>query len=131
MKHGSKIAIAAVLVLGVLAVVTEMVAAQVVSTRPSWENVEGVWDMSNLPANENVIDHTGVVVGIVETRHYGTGLYPRPVIGPDGNLVGHIGENGFWALGEPEPVTEGAYTIIEEFDASGGLISSQTIYESD
>ena len=56
-----------------------------------------------------------------------TDLYPLPVLGPDGQLVGHIGENGFWALGEPEPFIEGSYTVVEEFDASGELISTRTI----
>ena len=53
----SKIAIAAASVLAMAAVVTEVVAAQVVNTRPSWENVEGVWDMSNLPAKMRCDGH--------------------------------------------------------------------------
>ena len=94
---------AAVLVVAVL--VAAVVAAWGGSDtfRPPWENEDGIWDMSQLPATENVLDHTGAVVGVVETRHYETDTYPLPVLGPNGELVGHIGENGFWALGEPEP----------------------------
>ena len=67
--------------------------------------------------------------------HHFHGLYGKrrqagilPVTGPDGQLVGYIGHNGFWALGKPEPVLEGAYTVIEEFDESGEQIGSRTIY---
>ena len=69
--------------------------------------------MSKLPPTEEVIDRTGAVVGTVETKDNLAGVYPLPVTGPDGRLVGHIGINGFWALGEPEPVIEGAYTVLE------------------
>ena len=121
---------AAVLVVAVL--VAAVVAAWGGSDtfRPPWENEDGIWDMSQLPATENVLDHTGAVVGVVETRHYETDTYPLPVLGPNGELVGHIGENGFWALGEPEPFIEDAYTVVEEFGASGELISTRTIDSS-
>ena len=80
--------------------------------QPPWENEDGTIDMSKLPPTEEVIDRTGAVVGTVETKDNLAGVYPLPVTGPDGRLVGHIGINGFWALGEPEPVIEGAYTVL-------------------
>ena len=97
---------------------------------PPWEDANGMIDESKLPPTMGVMDSTGAVVGYVKKMHYqsDTFTYPLPVFGPDTNHIGHVGENGFWALGEPEPFSEGSYTIIEEFDASGGLISSQTIY---
>ncbi len=87
--------------------------------RPVWVDENGVWDNSLLPSTFDVLDHAGAVVGQVETRHYGTELYPLPVIDSDDNLVGHVGENGFWRVGEEEPFIEGAFTVIEEFGADG------------
>ena len=125
----TKIRIAAALMLVVAVVATGVVAAQGVDTRPPWENEDGIWDMSKLPATEPVIDSAGAVVGTVSTKYYfeDEETYPLPVIGPDGELVGHLGRYGFWALGEPEPVIEGAYGVIEGFDENGELVSKQTI----
>ena len=89
----------------------------------------GIIDSSKLPATQEVVDRTGAVVGTVETKYYLTDRYPLPVTGPDGQLVGHFGQNGFWALGESEPVIEGAYTVIEEFDADGERTSVRIIYD--
>ena len=126
----NKITIAAAVVVVVAVMVAGVVAAQVVDTRPPWENEDGIWDMSQLPDAEGVVDSTGTFVGVVETRHYETDLYPLPVLGPNGELVGHLGENGFWALGEPEPLPqEDAYTVVEEFDAAGTLRMRRTIHE--
>ena len=128
MKNRSKIAIAAVLVLGVLAAIAGVAATggqesfdavYTEENRPVWVDENGIWDNSLLPSTFDVLDHTGAVVGQVETTHYGTELYPLPVIDSDGNLVGHVGENGFWRVGEEEPFIEGAFTVIEEFDADG------------
>lgn len=124
---GKKIGIATGLMLAVVIVAAGVVAAQGVDTRPPWENEDGIWDMSKLPATESVVDSTGTVVGTVETRFYEEDVYPLPVNGPDGQLVGHLGENGFWALGEPEPVIEGAYGTVKGYDENGELVSKQTI----
>ncbi len=90
-------------------------------------DANGMVDESKLPPTMGVADSTGAVVGYVETRHYGTGLYPEPVLGPDGNLIGHIGENGYWALGEPEPYIKDAYTVIEEYGPDGELTRHEII----
>ena len=97
--------------------------------RPPWENEDGTMDVTKLPATRTVVDLTGAIVGTISTDYMVSGDRPTelPVTGPDGQLVGHIGPNGFWALGEPEPVREGAYTVIEEFDESGELIGTRTI----
>ena len=128
----SKIAIAAVVILVVAALATGAVAAQGLDTRPPWENEDGIWDMSKLPETEDVLDRSGAVIGTVATKYYfeDEETYPLPVLGPDGTLVGHLGESGFWALGDPEPVIRDAYTIIEAYDESGNLISKETIYET-
>ena len=65
----------------------------------------------------------------METRHtHGDEfVYPHPVVDADGDLVGHIGENGYWPLGEEEPVIEDAYTVIKEWDADGNLIRNEII----
>ena len=120
----------------VVVVVSVLVAGAVVIAdtgdtprRPPWEDENGIIDSSKLPATQEVVDRTGAVVGTVETKYYLTDRYPLPVTGPDGQLVGHFGQNGFWALGESEPVIEGAYTVIEEFDADGERTSVRIIYD--
>ena len=137
MKNRSKIAIAVVLVLGVAAVIAGVAASDGGETREfqerldarPWVDANGMVDVTKMPRLEGVADHTGALVGYVETRHtYGDEfVYPQPVIDADGNLVGHIGENGFWALGTEEPVIEDAYTVVEEYDADGQLIFRQVI----
>lgn len=84
--------------------------------RPAWENVDGTVDVSKLPATRPVVDRTGQTVGTISTDYMRTGdrNSSLPVTGPDGQLVGHIGPNGYWALEDPEPVIEGAVTTIEE-----------------
>lgn len=86
--------------------------------RPLWENEDGTMDVSKLPATRMVVDRTGQSVGTISTDYMKTGNrdFPMPVTGPDGQLVGHIGPNGFWALGEPEPVIAGSVTTVEELD---------------
>ena len=81
--------------------------------RPSWEGADGIVDMSEYPAIRKVIDRTGAVVGEVETQYLGTS--EKIPVYQDGELVGHFGPNGFWALGEAEPVIEGKETTIEEY----------------
>ena len=116
-----------------LAVMLVMVFAIMATTgrasppRPPWERADGTVDVSKLPATEDVIDHTGTFVGTAKTSDDLVGIYPLPVYGPDDEVIGHVGENGFWALGDPEPIDEDAYTIVEEFDASGNLVHTRTI----
>ena len=140
MKTRNKIGIAVIVVLGAFAAIAGVAATggqesfdavYTEENRSAWVDENGIWDNSLLPSTFDVLDHTGAVVGQVETKHYGTELYPLPVIDSDGNLVGHVGENGFWRVGEEEPFIEGAFTVIEEFDDSGELISSRTIYDSE
>ncbi len=137
MKNSSKIAIAVVLVLGVAAVIAGVAASdgeetrefqEALNARP-WVDANGMVDVTKMPPREGVVDHTGAHVGFVETRHtHGDEfVYPHPVVDADGDLVGHIGENGFWPLGEEEPVIEDAYTVIEEYDADGKLIHKEVI----
>ena len=84
--------------------------------RPAWENADGTVDVSKLPATRPVVDRTGQTVGTISTDYMRTGdrYSSLPVTGPDGQLVGHIGPNGYWALGDPEPTLEGSVTTIEE-----------------
>ena len=70
----------------------------------SWENEDGTVGMSELPATENVVDSAGAVVGVLKTADDMVGIYPLPVYGRSGEVVGYVGENGFWALGETPPV---------------------------
>ena len=81
-----RVAITAAVLVVAVALVARVVAASGGGDtfRPPWENADGTWDLSKRPATENVVDHTGTVVGVVETRHDGTDLYPLPVLGPDG-----------------------------------------------
>ena len=95
--------------------------------RPGWEGVDGIINESLLPATEDVIDHTGAFVGTVKTSDDLAGVYPLPVYNADGKVIGHVGEKGYWALGEPEPVDEDSLTTVEEFDADGNLIHTRTI----
>ena len=127
----NKITIAAAVVVVVAVMVAGVVAAQVVDTRPPWENEDGIWDMSQLPPTLGVVDSTGEYVGTIPSDYKITGdTGLQPVTGPNGELVGHFGPGGFRALGEPEPLPqEDAYTVVEEFDASGDLISTRTIYD--
>ena len=131
----NKIAIAAIMVLGVLAAIAGVAATGGSETRkfvedlsPS-EDANGMIDESKLPPTMGVMDSTGAVVGYVKKMHYqsDTFTYPLPVFGPDTNHIGHVGENGFWALGEPEPFSEGSYSVVEEFDENGELIWSEVI----
>lgn len=128
----TKLAIAAVL----FAVAVFATGAVVIASsgdgpiRPPWENEDGTMDVTNLPATMTVVDSTGEVVGTISTDYMLNGDRPEklPVTGPDGQLVGDIGPYGFWALGEPKPVLEGAHTVIKEFDESDELIGTRTIY---
>ena len=128
--------ITVVLVLGVLAAMAIVAATGPEETeadlyaeqnRSPWVDENGVWDNSLLPETFDVLDHHGEVVGVVETRHYGTDLYPLPVLDPNGAVVGHVGEYGYYALGESEPYIADAYTVIEEFDADGERIRHEII----
>ncbi len=134
MKNRKKIAIAVVLTLvvaGTLAGVAG-VAGTPGEVKRAWVNSDGIVDVSKVPERYGVLDHTGAHVGFIETRHlYGEDdVYPQPVIDADGNLIGHIGDNGFWALGGEEPVLEGAYSAVEEYGASGELIHKQVFGQS-
>ena len=137
MKNRSKIAIAAVFVLGVAAAIAGVAASdgeetrefqEALNARP-WVDANGIVDVTKMPALQGVVDHTGAHVGFVETRHtHGDEfVYPYPVIDEDGNLVGHIGENGFWPLGTEEPFIADAYTVIEEYDANDKLVRREVI----
>lgn len=121
-----KITVAATLLV-IAALATGVVVASGGDARPPWENEDGIWDMSRLPATEEVVDHTGAVVGTVKTEHYLTDQYPLPVFGPDGQVVGQIGRKGYWASGESEPNAQGGFTVIKTFDESDEETSSQTI----
>ena len=127
----NKIAIAAIMVLGVLAAIAGVAATGGDETRkamealPPWEDANGMIDESKLPATMGVADSTGAVVGYMKTR--GPDIYPEPVFGSGGNLIGHLGEHGYSALGEPEPFIEGSYSVVEEFDENGELIWSEVI----
>ena len=81
-----RVAITAAVLVVAVALVAGVVAASGGGDtfRPPWENADGTWDLSKRPATENVVYHMGTVVGVVETRHDGTDLYPLPVLGPDG-----------------------------------------------
>ena len=120
---------AAVLVVAI--VVAGVVAAQGIDTRPPWENEDGIWDMSQLSPTLGVVDSTGEYVGTIPSDYKFTGdTGLQPVTGPAGDLVGHFGPGGFWALGEPEPLPqEDAYSVIEEFDDAGTLRLRRTIHE--
>ena len=99
--------------------------------RPPTEGESSIVDMTKLPPTENVLNREGVVVGVVKTERYMTDIYPYPVYGPDGNIVGHLGLNGYWALGEEEPSLEGALTTIQGFDETGKLVEEKTISHAD
>ena len=113
----------------VAALVVGVVAAYGGDARPAWEREDGTWDMSMLPLTEEVVDHTGTVVGTVRTEDYQTDLHPLPVYGPNGQVVGHVGGIGYWALGESEPAANGGFTVIKTFNGSGEPTSVQTIYD--
>ena len=136
MKTRNKIGIAVIVVLGVFAAIAGVAATggqesfdavYTEENRSAWVDENGIWDNSLLPSTFDVLDHTGAVVGQVETKHYGTELYPLPVIDSDGNLVGHVGENGFWRVGEEEPFIEGAFTVIKEWGPDGELTRHEII----
>ena len=127
MKARNKIGIVAILVLGVLVAIAVVGATGPEETRENlyaeqnrspWVDENGVWDNSQAPATFNVLDRTGAVVGYVKTSEEGV-LYPQPVYGSDGGQIGHVGQYGYYALGESEPYIADAYTVIEEFDADG------------
>jgi hypothetical protein len=103
----------------VSAIVTAMAVTDPTSTpsRPAWENEDGTIDPSKYPPTMEVVDRDGETVGTIDTRHLIeiSGSY-IPVNGPDGELVGHIGPNGFWKLGEPETVIEGKEMYVEEYE---------------
>ena len=47
-----------------------------------------------------------------------------------GSRVGHIGKNGFWALGASELAATGdARTMIKTYEGSGNLISERVIHD--
>ena len=123
---------AAVLIVAVLITGTVVIAdSGDTPHRPQWENENGIVDVSKLPATMQVLDSTGAVVGTVSTDYMKTGDRTGQLIvtGPDGQTVGHIGHKGFWASGNPEPVTEGGYTVIEVHDDSDVQVSVETIYD--
>ena len=87
--------------------------------RSPWEGENGIIDESKIPPTEGVVDRTGTVVGVTKLADELAEIYPVPVYnGPDGELIGHIGENGYWALDEEEPIIEDSVTTVEESDGS-------------
>lgn len=77
-----------------------------------WEGENGIIDESKLPPTEGVVDRTGASVGVTKLADELADIYPLPVYGPDGEIVGHLGENGYWALGEEEPIIEDSVTTV-------------------
>ena len=75
-------------------------------THSALENEDGAVNMSELSDTEDVMDSAGAFVGVVRVSDELIGIYPLPVYGPDGGIVGYVGENGFWALGDKPPVTD-------------------------
>ena len=127
MRH--RISVVAIAVIAVSTLVSGILLASGGDGRQPWENEDGTVDISKLPATENAIDRTGALVGVVKTSNDLADVYPLPVYrpGPGGELVGYLGENGFWALGETEGIIQDSYTIVEEHSASGELIHARTI----
>ena len=123
--------IAVTLVLGMVAAAIGIAATNGAETRQfvermdPWESPNGIINTSMLPATMGVGDSTGAVVGYTKTSE--DDLYPQPVYGEDGSQIGHVGEYGYYALGESEPYIADAYTVIEEFDADGERIRHEII----
>lgn len=99
--------------------------------RPPVEGENDIVKIAKLPPTENVLNREGEVVGVVKTEHYMTDIYPYPVYGPDEKVVGHLGLNGYWALGEEEPILEGASTTVQGFDEAGKLVEEKVISHAD
>lgn len=95
--------------------------------RPPWVGVDGIIDTSLLPPTQEVMDRTGAVVGTIKTADDQADVYPLPVYNDDDEVIGYMGEKGFWALGEPEPTSDDSVTTVEEFDADGNLTHTRTI----
>ena len=76
------------------------------SPRSAWESENGTVDISGLQDAENVMDSAGAFVGVVKTSDDMAGIYPLPVYDRDDDIVGYVGENGFWALGETPPLAD-------------------------
>ena len=107
-----KLTIAAAVLLVTVVLVSGVVAANSSAGRLPWVDEDGIGDMSKYPAIQEVLDRTGAVVGTVETKYLETSQ-KIPVTGADGQIVGHFGPDGYWALGESKPVIEGKVTIVE------------------
>ena len=113
-----KATIAAVMLVVAVLAAGAVVVADIGNTpsRLLWENEDGTMDVSKLPATRPVVDRMGQTVGTISTDYMKTGDrdFPLPVTGPDGQLIGHIGPNGYWAIGESEPEITDSVTTIEE-----------------
>ena len=123
-------AVVAVVVVSALAIVSRT-RQQGDYARSPMEGESRIVNMTNLPPTENVLNREGVMVGVVKTEHYLTDIYPYPVYGPDEKVVGHLGLNGYWPLGEEEPALEGAVTTIQGFDENGKLVEEKVISHID
>lgn len=112
----NKILLSATLIVAVFAMVAGAIAAgggdEDYVPRQPWEGENGVIDESKLPPTEGVVDRTCASVGVTKLADKLAGIYPLPVYGTSGEVVGHIGENGYWALGEEEPIIEDSVTTV-------------------
>ena len=87
---------------------------------------DGIGDPSLYPDTIGVLDSTGKVVGTLETRllHDPDDPDEIPVKNSSGEIVGHFGPNGYWALGEPKP--ESRFTVtVEEYDESDSEVPAR------
>ena len=111
------IAIASILVLSIVAVIVLVPTAPGEDTpgRLPWVSEDGIGDPALYPEFIEVLDSSGNVVGTLEPRLLDESDV-APVKDSDGEVVGHFGPNGFWALGDPEPASRGTTTVEEYGD---------------
>ena len=110
MKKKILVLVAAVVVL-VWAVATA--AAEGILPHFPGEGVDGIIDMSQLPATQGVVDRNGNYVGDVFRKDLDSDGVVN--VYKDGEHVGYFSPNGFYRLDEPPPVIEGKETWVEEW----------------
>ena len=108
------IAIASILALSIISVIFigPKAASEDTPGRLPWVGEDGIGDPSLYPDVIGVAYSTGKSVGTLETRLLDESD-KIPVTDSNGQLVGHFGPKGYWALGEPDG--DGTVTTIEEY----------------
>ncbi len=127
------VAVIVVLVAAAALVTGAAIAAQK-NDRP-WVGENGVWDMSQAPETQTVVDSTGIVVGVAMTEDVlgDEGVYPHPVYSLDDHSVqvGWLGRHGYWAIGQPEAWCAGCTSRTESLGENGSSHVITDTYNAD